>query len=138
MMASLSKKGLRPSGTISGEQEHGFDAKKNRRECFEDERPSELFVEEGERPSESFGGDGKRPNASCSGEKKRSSTSFVDEIKRPIHRPAESGNMAATPRTVAHNSRHIKTSAQDPCIFFEENRKITQLSRTGKANDLIK
>ena len=72
-MASLSKKGHRPSGTIGGEEEHASNAKKNRRECSAGERPSESFVGEGERPNESFDGNGERSNELFNGDEKRSS-----------------------------------------------------------------
>ena len=82
-MASLSNKGHRPSGTISEDWEHAYNAKKNRRECPEGERPSEPFVGEGERPKESCGGDekrssnffvreGKKLNTTCEGERNNS------------------------------------------------------------------
>ena len=72
-MASLSRKGHRPSGTIGGEQEHVSNAKKNRRECSKGKRPSKLGVGEGERPNESFDGNGERSNELFNGDEKRSS-----------------------------------------------------------------
>jgi len=81
-MASLSKKGHRPSGTNGGKEEHASNAEKNRRECSEGKRPSESLVGEVERPNESFDGDGERPNASFGGGEKRSSASFDQESER--------------------------------------------------------
>ena len=81
-MASLSKKGHRPSGTNGGKEEHASNAEKNRRECLAGKRPSKLFLREGKRPNESFEGNGERPNASFGGGKKRSSASFDQESER--------------------------------------------------------
>ena len=78
-MASLSKKGHRPSKTIGREQEHGSYAKKNHQTYSEGNRPSNCFLGKGERPNESFGGgkkrssalfghEGERPNATRAGE----------------------------------------------------------------------
>ena len=80
-MASLSKKGHRPSRTFDGGQEHTSNAKKNCQECLEGERPSELFVVEGGRHNELNDGNGKRPNSSFGGGKKRYSALFVHEGK---------------------------------------------------------
>ena len=71
-MASLSRKGHRPSKTIGREQEHGSNANKNRRKYSEGNRPSDCFLGKGKRPNESFGG-----------RKKRSSASFGHEGERP-------------------------------------------------------
>ena len=81
MMVSLSKKGHRPGETISREQEHGSNAKKDRQKYSEGNRPSDFFLIKGERINELFGGgrkrtnalfvhEGKNPNATHRGEQK--------------------------------------------------------------------